>query len=76
MQEASFQTHQHKYLPFQEGHILLLSYRCFRLLLVTRSGSIESHAHAITVVGIVIVTIAVVVHIHEVSGIAGIIYRI
>lgn len=69
MQEASFQTHRCKYLPpFEEGHILLLSYSSAFTIWLLGLTSIESNAHAITVTSVVRVAVAVVVHVSKVRA--------
>ena len=67
MQEASARTRQEYYLHFREGYPLLLS--CctdFTGLRVTLSHRTGSQRHAVRVVRVVIVAVAVAVHIAEI----------
>ena len=69
MQAASAQTCQETYLPFREGLDLLLFYCTGFTIKVTTTGKRGAESHAISIAGVVIVVIAVVVDIHEVSSV-------
>ena len=68
MQAAFAQTCQETYLPFQEGPNLLLFYlHGFHFVIkVTLSGKRGAHDNPISIVRVIVVAIAVVVHITEI----------